>query len=441
MSLLEGLKDRAEGAEVYEIQSDTSLVNFKSAELETAKSIQSMGRALRIIKNGRVGYSVSSDLYADSELIKSALESAKFGDEARFRFQEPTQVSEVATYDPKVAEIDHGDLISMGKGMIQTMRDFDPDLEIDASVVKRHEEIKINNSSGHQVSEKRSSFGISLSVEKVKEGDILSLWQSENSRGLTKADPDRVANSLMEKLQWAEKIAPPVAKKMPVLFTPRGVAVLLLPLWLGLNGKSVYLETSPLKDKVGEEVFAHCLSLIDDGTVDYASRSFKFDDEGVPTSRKYLVKEGNLQQFIYDLKTAGMAGEKPTGNGLKSGITGSGDFRSSPASSPTSTLISKGEESLQDMLSKIDEGILVDRVLGLGQGNITSGEFSNNVAVGFKIEKGEIIGRVKNTMIAGNVYDLLKDKVLAIGDQAEWAFGGAFKSPPILIDGVNVVAK
>jgi len=86
------------------------------------------------------------------------------------------------------------------------------------------------------------------------------------------------------------------------------------------------------------------------------------------------------------------------------------------------------------------DGLIVAGVLGLGQGNIQSGAFSNNVGIGFAVQGGVVVGRVKNTMIAGNAYDVLKDGVVAIGGDREWVFGG-FHLPPLLTRNVGVVAQ
>jgi len=91
------------------------------------------------------------------------------------------------------------------------------------------------------------------------------------------------------------------------------------------------------------------------------------------------------------------------------------------------------------MLAGIDEGILVDNLLGLGQGNTISGAFSNPLALAFKIERGQIFGRVKDMSIAGNIYDLLKD-VAAVSRESQWAFS-SFMAPYILIPEMNVAGK
>ena len=68
------------------------------------------------------------------------------------------------------------------------------------------------------------------------------------------------------------------------------------------------------------------------------------------------------------------------------------------------------------------QGVLVEQLLGAGQGNELGGDFRANLSLGFLIEDGEIVGRVKNTMISGNVYEALNN-VEAIGSQPETVFG------------------
>ena len=94
------------------------------------------------------------------------------------------------------------------------------------------------------------------------------------------------------------------------------------------------------------------------------------------------------------------------------------------------------------MVKSIDTGILVHYVMGLGQGNAFAGEFSVNLELAFKIERGEIVGRVKDCMLAGNVYDALQD-IAAVGDKPErvggWLVNGSL--PYVQIGKLSVVAR
>ena len=86
----------------------------------------------------------------------------------------------------------------------------------------------------------------------------------------------------------------------------------------------------------------------------------------------------------------------------------------------------------------MDDGLVIEGLLGAGQGNELGGDFRANVALGYRVKNGEIIGRVKDTMISGNVYTVL-DNVEAISDTAEWVYG-SLRTPAIRCRGVEVAS-
>jgi PmbA protein len=231
----------------------------------------------------------------------------------------------------------------------------------------------------------------------------------------------------------AKKKATVPSKRLPTVFTSNGVAsVLLSPLVLAFSGKAVLEGASPLKDKLGEQVFDKKLSLWDDATVAYRVGSCPFDDEGVASRRLPLVTSGVVEGFLYDLQTAALAGTRSTGSGRRAG----GAF---PSPATSSLIFDKGEWPFQAMVRDMKEGLIVEGVIGAEQGNILGGDFGGNVLLGYKVEGGEIVGRVKDTMIAGNVYQVLKE-LPGIGEEVRWV-GGALQTPPLYCSGVSVTTK
>jgi PmbA protein len=205
---------------------------------------------------------------------------------------------------------------------------------------------------------------------------------------------------------------------------------LLLSLGLGLDGKNVFLGASPLGGKIGQVIADPRLTITDDPFVDYGPNTSPFDDEGVPRQPLPLVENGVLRNFIYDLDTAGRAGAKPTGHGRNRRLT--------------NLIISPGDIPYAEMLRDIRQGLLVHEFLGLGQGNPLNGEFSVNVFLGYKIENGEIVGRVKDVMLAGNAYDALKN-IAALSQEREWVSGPYAWWPGLMpyiqVNKLSVVAK
>lgn len=438
--LLERASQQAEGAELYELRSLELPVRFRAGALESVKAVETAGRALRVIQDGRLGFSTTTDLSDAETLIQNALEAAQFGDPAPFAFPTERPVPAVAGFDPEVEGLKEKGLIALGEEIADRIKAYDSELQVEVAVSKRVEEVRLLNTSGLELSDRRTLFSVSVEATRAREGDIFMIYDGASSRRLEDVDGLALAERIVEKLRLSEKITKVDSKAMPVVFSPRGAVVLLLPLMVGLNGRQVFLGTSPLKEKLDQQAFDARFSLIDDGRLEFAPRSAPYDDEGVPTTRKALIDRGVVRQFLYDLKTAAQAGAEPTGNGFKTAGLLERSFRRPPGVAPTTWLVPPGDRSLEQILSDLDEALLVEQVIGLGQGNVIAGEFSNNVSVGFRVRRGEIVGRVKNTMIAGNVYELLRDKLIAVGDRAEWVFG-MLKAPALAVDGVGVAGK
>jgi PmbA protein len=241
-------------------------------------------------------------------------------------------------------------------------------------------------------------------------------------------------------LALGQDAVPSPSGSLPIVFTSAGSIAILLPLIMGLSGKSVLLGMSPLSGKLGETIFDPRFGLVDDSRLVTGSAASSFDDEGVATQRTTLIESGQLRSFYYDLRTAKQVGVESTGNGYKGGMIGESNFRMAPSASLSNLVVGTGDATEAELIRGIKRGLLVDGVLGLGQGNLNAGDFSNNVAAAFAIEDGKVVGRVKNVMLAGNSYDLLRHHLIGLGSHADWVYG-QLHCPAIAVNNVNVAAK
>jgi PmbA protein len=346
----------------------------------------------------------------------------------------------VQCFDSEVEAMDAAALITLGEEVVERLRVHDPEMQVDVSVSKDVEQVTLLNTSGLEVEHRRTFFSIDIEAIRTRGDDITILWDSAASHAVGEIDPRAMVDRLLERLRWAETTAKVESKAMPVVFSSMATLCLLLPLSEGLDGRYVYEGASPLAEKLGQQVLDRRFTFVDDGRLDLAALSAPYDDEGTPTTKKSLVEDGVVRQFLYDLKTAAQAGVLPTGNGFKAQGFRDRGFHLPPVITPTTQLVLPGDTSLDELLRGLDEAILVGNVIGLGQGNILSGEFSNNVSMGFLVRNGEVVGRVKNTMIAGNVYELLKDQLIGLSDRPEWVLG-ILQTPAIAVDGVGVTSQ
>jgi PmbA protein len=438
--LLNALKGKVDQAEVYHLKTQAVPIEFRSGGLESVKSKHTEGMALRVLSDGRLGFATTTDMKDPSELITSAIASAAFGEKSDFSFPAGSAPSQSDVYDPAIADISEEEVIKTGEEAIARLHNAEPEADLNVTINKVIETVAISNTAGCNIEEKRTYLSLGIEARKTREGDIFTIFAEGDARFNEDLTVDPLVDRLIRYFAYGEKVVPAPAKKLPVVFTPHGAITLLLPLIIGFNGKSVYMGTSPLKGRIGEELFDPRFSLADDGTLPHGPRSSGFDDEGTPTVQTPLASKGIIKGFLYDLRTAALAGTAPTGNGYKGGLFGHGGFRTPQSVGIGNILVSVGDKDEDEIIARIEEGLIVDSVLGLGQGNIATGEFSNNVAVAFKIEKGKIVGRVKNTMIAGNTYNLLKEHLIALGDSAQWV-QGTVRTPVIAVDQVNVVGQ
>ena len=422
--LIDKAMTKAQGAQASLGRSESVNISFENDKLKSAESSQSTSMSVKVVVNGKIGSSHTTDMHDIDGVVERALEAAEFGSPAHFDFPGPQKGPDVKVYDDAVQAVKKGEMVRIGEEMMGLVKDYNLDILVSAGVNKGVGTTEFANSAGIAYITQSTSFGAGVEGQLIRGTDIL--WAG-HGLGLKKREVDHreMARKTVALFRMAENIAPVRSGQMPVIFSPEGMRVLLLALSLGVDGKNVFLGSSPLAGKLGEKIADERFSIIDNPLIDYAGGSGTYDGEGVPHQATPLIENGVLRNFLYDLDTAGRAGAKTTGNGV--------------GCSPTNLVVNEGTTSYEDMVKQTKEGLLVHSVLGLGQGNPISGEFSVNLHVAYKIENGEVVGRVKDVMLAGNTYTALKN-IMAIGDTAEWA-GGTLLTPPIQIANLSVVAR
>jgi len=422
----------AQEAEVFTVTSEETPAQFEANRLKHIQSKQSSYVALRIIKDGRIGYATATTLKDGESLVNAALETARFGTEAVFQFPPPTPSPKVEVFDPAVEAMPMEEMVGLGEQLIDTVRGHTPDINCEATVSKGTVSVRLLNSRGEDAGYKQSFFALGVEGQVIDDTDMLFVGDGESSCHPITSTKSITAR-VIEQLDRAKNHAPIASKVLPAVFTPHGVSsALISPLMAAFNGKTVLKGASPIGDKLGEKIFNTKLNLWDDPTIPYRPGSHPCDDEGTPSQRTPLIAEGKAAGFIYDLKTAALANPQSTGNGRRGG-------GGAPAPSPNAFVIGTGDTTFDDMVGDIKEGLVIEMLMGADQGNILSGDFSGNVLLGYKVESGKIVGRVKNTMVSGNIYQLLKD-IAAVGSESRWT-SGAVNTPPIYCPRLSVASK
>jgi len=422
----------ADDAEVFMASSEETPVEFEANHLKHIQSKQTRTVALRIVKDGRVGHATTTHTDKGDELVEDALATARFGTEARFQLPSQQSYPPVEVYDPTTTAVTLEQMVQVGQKLVDTIRRHCPEIVCEAGVARTTATVTIINSRGGQAGYRESVFSVGIEGQVIRGTDMLFVGEHQSSCHPL-LDPEPISRAVIRQLDLARERASVRTKAMPVVFTPTGFAsAFCRPLMAAFSGKTVLERASPVGERLGQKVFDSKLSLRDDPTIAYCPGSGPCDDEAVPSQCTPLITEGTVTAFLYDLQTAGLAGTASTGNGHRS----QGGL---PAPAPTVFSVSPGDASFEHMVADMKEGLVVERLMGATQGNILGGDFSGNVLLGFKVENGRIVGRVKDTMVSGNVYRLLDD-VAAIGSDTKWV-GGFLSTPSVYCSRVSVAAR
>lgn len=423
------MQHQAHAAQALLRTQETSEVSFENDRLKSAETSQRTEIELRVIKNGRLGVSSTTDLNDVEGIVDRALEAAEFGSPVHYELPAPQTIGLVKNYDPAILPLSKPEMIHLGERMMEMIKNYNPEILASAGLKKSISRIEVANSAGANYTTEETNLSVGAGGQLVRGTDILFAGHSLGQKN-RQLDIENIASRAIEYFRMAERLAPVQTGEMPIIFTPGGLILLLLSLGLGLDGKNVYLGASPLSDRVGKLIADPRFTIVDDPFVDYGPNTSPFDDEGVSRRPLLLVENGILRNFIYDLDTAGRVGAKPTGHGRNRRFT--------------NLIVSPGDIPYAKMLNGVKQGLLVHEFLGLGQGNPLNGDFSVNVFLGYKIENGEIVGRVKDVMLAGNAYEALKN-IIALSQEREWVSGPYALWPGLMpyiqVEKLSVVAK
>ncbi|MBF8267551.1 MAG: hypothetical protein HW388_1059 [Dehalococcoidia bacterium] len=379
-----------------------------------------------------MGFSSTTNSSERDALVERALEAAPFGALAHLDFPAASAYPPVEVYDPQVEEVSMEAMEHMGQGLIDAVRAAWPQVLCEGRVSRSLVRMELLNSRGCQASYRKATFNIHIEGVLIEDTDMLFVSESQSSCHPI-ADITLLKESVLLQLERASRIAKVPTRTMPVVFTPHGLAgVLLGPLLSGLNGKMVLRGTSPLAGRLGERVADERISLWDDPTQPFVPGSRICDDEGVPSRVTPLLKDGVAANFLYDLQTAAQAGALTTASAERS-------LGSLPSPAPGVLYFAPGDASWEDMLSDMGEGLVVERLLGAGQGNTLGGDFNANVLLGYYVEKGRVVGRAKDVMVSGNVYQVL-NTIAGVGKETHWVWG-FLNAPHLYCSGVAVAAK
>lgn len=428
--------------EVYAQEQRGLTVKAYGGEVESLRYSRSRGVGVRALREGRLGYAYCAGL--EWEDGRRAIEEAV----ANSRFSEPDEhnllpapgdypLRDLGIYHPETEETASERKVEMalqleGLALGRDRRIARVETAVFADAVST---VAVANTLGVSGCYRSSDcycyvFPIAVEGEESQTGFSFAVGvkPSDLDLAVVAEEASEMALSLL-----GSRSMP--SRRTTLVLDSLVAAEFLGMLAMALSAEAVLKGRSFMAGKMGEAVASSLITLVDDGTLPGLPSTAPFDDEGVPTRRKELIREGVLQSYLHNTYTASRAGTASTGNASRS------SFRERPRVGASNLLLEPRKGRRDDIVRQVDDGVLVLQVVGAHAGaNPVSGEISLG-ALGLRIEKGELRQPLREITLAGKALDFLRDTVAVGEDLRIVPFEGSLGAPTVAVENVMIAGR
>jgi TldD protein len=387
-------------------------VSYVGKELESIGESSMMGGCVRALVKGGWGFVAFNDIENLPRYVKMACEQAKLVSNKDVLLAETRVINDVVKtqvdIDPSdVSLADKHDLCQKYNNIILSSKKVQTS---SVRYVDAHGTLYFANLEGSFIVCENIFCGVSV-MAIAKDG--MDVQQAYNSigdlRGYRKVENFEESCEEVTKRAIDLLSAKPVeAGKYTVIADPKLCGVFTHEAFGHLSEADFIYENKKLREimKIGKRFGPDVLSIVDDGTLEGEAGYNKYDSEGTPTQKTYLIKDGILTNRLHSRETAARMNEGPTGNARAI------SYGSEPIVRMTNTYMESRDQTFEEMLAGVDDGIYAKGSLG-GQTNTEMFTFSAEEA--YRIKDGKICEQVRDVVLTGNVFETLTN-IDAIGN-------------------------
>jgi TldD protein len=413
------------GAEYAEVRCQKifkTMLTLKEGRVEAARQGIESGAALRVLVNGAWGFASVGTF--DAETLTIAVSDAcKMAKAASSKLKNPIKLIQTKPVEDKVtikprkdpSKISIEDKINTTLAINNKILGYDN--RIKSCTIDYLDLTGTNyfiNNEGSYIEEDKLYVWSRITAT-AKEGEIFTFSREEigSTSGYEIFDVEtpeivgeRVAKRAVEQLRAKS----PKGGTFPVILGPNVVGVFVHEAFGHLAEADLTLSGSILLDKLGKKIASNLVTFYDDGTIDGAFGSFKYDDEGIPAQKTLLIKDGVVVGLMHSRETAQKFNTEPTGNMRAE------DFRVEPIIRMRNTFMEPKDYSFEELIEDVKFGYYFKSFRG-GQANL-DGTFQVGIQEAYEIVNGELGQPVRNASISGNTLETLF-KVDAVGKDFE----------------------
>ncbi len=406
----------AQQAEVFWEGGSALQVELENNRIANTGASQGMGAGLRVVSDGRIGFAYFTRADQVDTAIAQALAQAKHAPAKGYSLPSAPKPGRLdGRWDDRIATLSVEDAIQVARDILAGAAEGAPKATLSGGGVGLESgHMALASSQGISVWDRWTQISCGGSLVLADGERSVSASESRDSHRFT-LDGHAIAMQAATTVKSLVGPKPASSGRLDIVFRPEAVSEFVIDLAISAatgdearRGKTVWSE------KLGQSVAARGLDLRDDSSVAGAIGATPFDDEGMPTTEALrILDDGVLRNFLYDSWDAHEHRAQPTHSAVRAGFKsrpGTGTHHlvlSSPNSRPTDTLV-----------SGVDDGYLVESVLGAHTANATTGDFSVTAANVWRIRKGAVAGPAGEIALGGNLPDLLM-RIDGVGSEAK----------------------
>ncbi|MGQ9632275.1 MAG: TldD/PmbA family protein [bacterium] len=411
------------GADYLEVrieEQEGTEISFRGKDLEDLNRSISRGGSVRACVRGGWGFVSFNDIRDLKRWVSLAVE------EARLVGKEKTTLAEIPPFED-VIPLDVGKdprSVSLSEKK-RTMEEYNNIIlgnpKIQTSLTRyrdRYRKTHFANTMGayfeHEGIDLTASF-MAIARDGTNVQTIHDSLGSAYDYGVVEKLHER-AEKVVQKALDMLKAKPVKGGNYTVVLDPKLAGVFAHEAFGHLSESDFVYENEKMKEimVLGRRFGGDDLTIVDDPTHPRMRGSIKYDDEGTPTRKNYLIRDGILVGRLHSKETAAKMGEAPTGNARCI------NFRHPPIVRMTNTYIEPRSAKFEDMIGDIKEGIYAVEAYG---GQTAMEMFTFSAGYAYMIRNGEVAELIKDVVLTGNVFDTLKN-IEAIGDDILWENAG-----------------
>jgi PmbA protein len=414
-----------EDVEAYVARASDTSVRVFGGDVESLSSAESAGVGVRVVLGDRQGFAYTGSLDEPDlrEVLNEARDNAAFATpDEHVGLATPDGVEAVSLdlWRPALADLPAERKVAMALELEKKVRAGDPRIRQvesanygDASV-----EAAIASTQGIAAAARRTACQLSVYAIAGEGSDTQTGGGYSVGREPEELDMEKAANDAVDRATRLLGATKARSTTLTAVLDPRVTTVVLGVLSSALSGEAVLKGRSLFAQRLGEQVGAPALTLVDDPTDALAYGAATHDAEGLACRRNELVRDGVLTRFVYDSYAGRRAGTASTGSAVRGG------FKTAPGVGCRALSLVPGTASQEEIVASVGEGMLVQWVTGIHSGvNPISGDFSVG-AEGMMIREGALAEPVREVTIASTLQRMLSH-VVAVGADLEWLPGVA----------------